>query len=127
VSKSVFEDYKLGKVSDVEKDKKAKFFMEHWNTVFESNFGKGKKKRGRLEFSPKEGVLLFTYRDDKGKTRQIEVTADQFVARKGFKEPMIKEVGELTKAQQQSKEQFTTSHDERTAAKKEARLKILSD
>lgn len=127
VSKSVFEDYKLGKVSDVEKDKKAKFFMEHWNTVFEFNFGKGKKKRGRLEFSPKEGVLLFTYRDDKGKTRQIEVTADQFVARKGFKEPMIKEVGELTKAQQQSKEQFTTSHDERTAAKKEARLKILSD
>ncbi|MBC7088712.1 MAG: hypothetical protein H5T96_09660, partial [Tissierellales bacterium] len=121
------EDYNLAKVSDTLKNKKAKFFMENWNNVYEFNFGKGKKQKGRLEYSPKEGILLFTYKDKKGRIRSIEVTGDQFVPKKGYTNPMIKAVRELTPAQKQAQDEFTAENDERIAAKREARLGILND
>lgn len=127
ISKAELEDYKLGKVEDTLNNKKAKFFMDHWNTVYEFNFGKGNKKIGRLEYSPNKGILLFKYKDGKGETKEIEVTGDQFVAKKGFAQPMIKSVQELTAVQQKSLEEFTAEQDERTTAKRESRLKILNE
>ena len=127
VSKSVLEGYKLGRVSDTLSNKKAKFFMENSNTIFEFNFGKGKKQRGRLEYSPKDGILNFVYKDKSGKIREIEVTADQFIPRKGFSSPIISSVGTLSPTQQQSLQDAAIELDERTSKKRQARLDILNN
>lgn len=127
IDKSVLEDYKLAKVTDTLSNKKAKFFMEHWNTIYEFNFGKGRKQVGRLEYSPEEGVLTFAYKDKSGKVRRIEVTGDQFVPKKGFISPQISAIGELTSIQKKSLEDFAKEQDIRTAVKKESRLRILSN
>jgi len=126
VPKEKLEDYNLGKVSSLEKDKKGKYFFDHINTVFEFNFGKGDKKPGRLRYSPKDGILNFVYKDDRNKIRTIEVTREQFVAQKGFKDPMIKEIGKLSSVQNQSKEAFVKAEDARTALKNAKRLEVLN-
>ena len=127
ISKKELADYKLGKVSDTLNNKKAKFFMEHINTIFEFNFGKGAKMKGRLKYSHKKGVLEFIYKDKKGKIKVIEVTGDQFVVKKGYKEALIVAVGELTEAQQKSLEEYAKEKDERITKKRESRLKILNE
>ena len=127
VSKEELASYKLGKVSDTLNNKKAKYFMEHSNTVFQFNFGKGKKVKGRLEYSPKDGVLNFVYKDTKGKIKAIEVTGSQFVAQEGYDVPMIMAVGELTQAQKQSLDEFISLKESKFSAKREARLRILND
>lgn len=127
VPKSVFENHKIGSVSDTENNKKAKFYLQNANTIYEFNFGKGKKQRGRLQYSPKDGVLNFVYKADNGKTRYLEVTGDQFVTKKGFKDPMLKAIGTLTKAQQQSLEDYSKEKDARTDAKRTARLSVIED
>jgi hypothetical protein len=127
ISKEELAGYKLGKVSDTLNNKKAKYYMEHSNTVFQFNFGKGKKVKGRLEYSPKDGVLNFVYRDTKGKIKSIEVTGSQFVAQEGYDVPMIMAIGELTPVQQQSLDEFVSLKESKFSAKREARLKILND
>lgn len=127
VSKSVLEDYKLGKVSDTIANKKAKFYMDNANSIFEFNFGKKKKQRGRLEYSPKEGILNFVYKDGKGNVKSIEVTANQFVPKAGFTTPIISKVGTLTAADAASLAEFAAQADERIQAKRTSRLKILND
>jgi hypothetical protein len=127
ISKEELAGYKLGKVSDTLNNKKAKYYMEHSNTVFQFNFGKGKKVKGRLEYSPKDGVLNFVYRDTKGKIKSIEVTGSQFVAQEGYDVPMIMAVGELTPIQKQALDEFVSLKESKFSAKREARLKILND
>jgi len=127
INPSVLEDYKLGKVSDLQNNKKAKFYFDHINDVVEFNFGKGKKQRGRLQFSPKEGVLNFVYKDAKGKIRSIEVTGDQFVPKKGYTNPMISFVRTLTPQEQSDIDNLAKEVDARIEAKREARLKIISE
>lgn len=127
ISPDEFESYKVAKVSDVKDNKKANFFLEHWNTVYEFNFGKGNTVKGRLEYSNKDKVLTFVYLNKKGERREIEVTGDQFVAKKDFKQPMIKAISELSPGQQKSLEDFTSETDLRISAKRESRLKILND
>jgi hypothetical protein len=129
---STLERYSLGKVSSTLKNRKAKFYMENWNTVFEFNFGKGIKKTGRLEYEEVEkgdDRLYFVYRNKKGEIKKIEVTGNQFVAdkKRGFKNPMIKEVGELTAVQKKALADFTSKKDSRTEAKLERRRELLSD
>lgn len=127
IDASTLEDYKLGKVSETLSNKKAKFFMENWNTLFEFNFGKGNKQKGRLEYSHKDKVLLFKYKDKYGKIREIEVTGDQFIAKKGYAQAMITPVGKLTVEQQKTLDEFNAEKDDRTAKKREQRLKILTE
>jgi len=127
ISKEALLDYKLGKVRDTQRNKKAKFYMENINTIFEFNFGNGKKARGRLRLSPKQGILEFVYKDDRGKMRAIEVTGDQFVPRKGYDQAMIVPKGQLTATQKRSLDDFATAEDVRSAAKRESRLKILNE
>ena len=127
ISKEELADYKLGKVSDTLNNKKAKFFMENANTVFQFNFGKGTKVKGRLEYTDKGKVLEFVYKDAKGKLRTIEVTSDQFVAKPGYDVPMIMAVGQLTAVQQEALKEFSEQVDDRTEAKRAGRLKILGE
>jgi len=124
ISKDVLADYKLGKVPDTLSNKKAKFFMENANTIFQFNFGKGKKVNGRLEYSSKEGVLKFVYKD-KNKVKSIEVTGDQFVAKKGYTNPLISVVGTLTAAQQSALDSFKQEKDSRASVKRGNRLEII--
>jgi len=129
IKESTLEKYNLGKVESTLKNKKAKFYMEHWNTVYEFNFGAktGGKQKGRIEYDPENDVMLFVYKNKKGDRKEIEVTGDQFVTKKGYKEPMIKSVGELTVVQQKALEEYVAQKDSRIDAKREARLAILND
>jgi hypothetical protein len=120
-------NFKLGKVSDTLTNKKAKWFLENSKNIFEFNFGKGKKQQGTLRYSPKEGILEFVYKNSKGEEKSIEVTGDQFVARDGFLDPMIKKVGEYTPAEQQLLEQFNAQQDSRKVDKRAARLSVLNE
>ena len=128
-SKQSLAGYKLGKVSDTLNNKKAKYFAERINTIFEFNFGKGNKVQGRLQYTSKTGVLEFVYKDKKGKIKTIEVTGDQFIAQKNFKDPMIKKVGLITMEEEIATKELAedAKTDSRVIAKREARLKILND
>jgi hypothetical protein len=132
VSAEELAEYKLGKVSDVKNNAKAKFYMENVNTIFEFNFGKGNIEKGRLRYSPKEGVLEFVYKNSKGKIKAVEVTADQFsmqlAKKKGFDQPIIRPVGNLSGAQFDSLEAFKAfKDDERRTAKAAFKVKVLTD
>ena len=63
IKESTLERYNLGKVESTLKNKKAKFYMEHWNTIYEFNFGEktGGKRKGRIEYDPEENKMLFVY------------------------------------------------------------------
>jgi hypothetical protein len=134
IKESTLEKYNLGKVESTLKNKKAKFYMEHWNTVYEFNFGAktGGKQKGRIEYDPENDVMLFVYKNKKGERKEIEVTGDQFKLteankKKGFTQPMITEIGELTAVQQKAKSEYVAEKDPRIDAKREARLAVLND
>ena len=115
IEKSKLEDYNLGKVSSLEKDKKGKFFHENWNTIFKHKGikdSKGNPYQGRLVYSPKNRTLLFEYVNEKGKVRSVEVTGDKFVAQKGYSRPMIEAVSKLTAVQQSSLNEYSSQKDE---------------
>jgi len=124
VSKEEFIKYKPGKVSDTLNNKKAKFYLENINNVFEFNFGKGKKRKGRLRYSTKDRILEFVYVDGK-KTKAIEVTGDQFIAKEGFKQALITKVGTLTAAEEKTLQDFAKEKDDRIQAKRAVRIQII--
>jgi len=129
VSKEKLADYFLGKVSDTLENKKAKFFMENANTIYE-HYGikiKGKPAKGRLVYSHDDGVLTFVYRNAKGEIEEREVTGEDFVAKPGYTHGIMKAVGKLTAAQQQSQEEFAAEKDKRFEAKVRKRLAIVND
>jgi len=109
VKKSEFANYMIGSVEATKKDKKAKFFLENWNKVYIHKGLKDKNgdpRKGRLEYSEEEGILLFRYTNDYGKERTVEIRGGQFIPQKGYKSGMIEAVGELTAAQQQAFDDF---------------------
>jgi|688.fasta_scaffold00112_30 hypothetical protein len=129
ISKEELASYKLGKVSDTEKNKKAKFYMDNINTVYE-HYGikvNGQPAKGRLQYSPKEGILLFVYKDAKGKIRTKEIVGQDFKAKEGYQHGMIKAFGTLTAVQQKSEEEFAAERDARIEARRASRLEILTN
>lgn len=115
IKKSSFDPYYVGYVEATNKNKKAKYFIDHRNTIFEHKGIKdanGKPVQGRLEYSEKEDTLLFKFINKWGKERTIEVKNTQFVAQKGYAKPMIEAVGQLTAAQQTSLEAFSKDKDD---------------
>jgi hypothetical protein len=114
ISEKDLADYKLGKVSSVQGNKTANYFMNHANDVFQYNFGKdfGGKRRGRLEYE--NGKLFFTYKDAKGKVKRLQVDNSHFVAQEGYKDARLKKVGTLTAEsaeQKASREAFTSAEE----------------
>ena len=109
VKKSDFANYFIGSVEATKKDKKAKFFLENWNKIYIHKGLKdkdGNPRKGRLEYSEENKVLLFKYTNDYGKERTVEIRGGQFIPQKGYKSAMIEAVGELTAAQQQAFDDF---------------------
>lgn len=110
--RSVLNNFKVGKVADAKNNRKASFYMENVNTVYEMNFGKdpktgeSRKKKGRLTYSPKEGLLIFNYINDYNKPDFIYVKNTHFVAQKDYKQPMLQAVGKLSKEAQAAQDAF---------------------
>lgn len=130
ISAEEFEGYKLGKVSSTLSNKKAKFYMENWNTIFEHKGLKdknGKPRRGRLEYDQEGDAMVFVFKNDKGQVRRYNVTNKQFVTAKGFNKPMVEAVGELTPVQQASLEELALAKEIDNAKNREARLNILTE
>jgi len=128
MTKAELANFKLGKVSDTLTNKKAKWFLENVNNIFEMKRKGGKDPlRGRLEYNSKKGILDFVYEDYKGEERRIEVTGDQFVAREGYAKPLIEKVGEYTAAEQQLLQEFESEEDVRKVDKVANRLAIIND
>jgi hypothetical protein len=131
ISKEELESYQLGKVSSTIANKKAKFFMDYWNTEFE-HYGRknkdGTPAKGRLEYSDEDRTLIFKYIRN-GVEKKEEVTGDQFVPQKNYKYAIIKPIGVLTKVQEDSLEGLgeDAKTDPRVAAKGAERLRILTE
>lgn len=111
VSEEEFADYNLGKVSTLEKDDKGNFYYKMMNKVFEFNFGEksGGKKKGRLEYSPVEGQLLFTYKNKKGESISIPIFNYHFSANNKYKKAQLIPVGDLTAEQTEAKDKLDKS------------------
>ena len=114
ISEAELADYKLGKVSSVQGNKTANYFMNHANDVYQYNFGKdfGGKRRGRLQYE--NDKLFFVYKDAKGKVKRLQVDNSHFVAQEGYKDARLKKVGTLTAEsadQKASREAFTSTEE----------------
>ena len=132
ISPDVLEDLNIGKVSTLQNNKKANYYYNHRNEIFEFNFGKnsGGKKRGRLEY--KDDKLYFTYVTPKGKVQRVEVSGSHFVAKEGYNQAMVTKVGSVENEQQKvAREQFMSPEEiarqrASLAKTREARLEALT-
>ena len=96
IDRKELEDYKLGKVADVNKSENSSFYFRNViklpDNEFFWNIGKDKKSKefpegiipGKLLYSPKEDKLYFNYTQN-GKNKYKEVGLDQFKPKKDFK------------------------------------------
>lgn len=124
IEASVLTNYKLGKVSAVKGNKKASFYKENINTIYEYKQKAPKAPlRGRLSYDNINNTLYFVYKDAKGKIKSIEVVGQDFKAKKGFKEGLLTPVGNLTVAQQEVHKEFSNTTED--VIKRQTRLKIL--
>jgi len=136
VSKEVLEDYKLAKVSSTLKNKVAKYYLEHMNSVFEF-YGKKKTNangervpvKGRLEYEQTEkgqkDKLFFVYKDEKGKIVRKEIDGSMVIPKKGYKHGILKHIGNLSPAQQKAEEDFSKTISENVQSKLQRRAALL--
>ncbi len=127
LAKSKIEKFNLAKVSDVVGNKTANFYRNHWNTVYNFNFGKGRKRPGRLVYNPETNVLAFRYNDETGKTKEIRVTNKHFQSQPGFTNPILTPIGELTAAQKQSEADFLAQKAEEEKDEREGLVNMIAD
>jgi hypothetical protein len=117
ISKNELLDYSLAKVSSTLKNKVAKYYLEHMNSVFEfygkkitNAEGKRVPVRGRLEYEQTEkgekDKLFFVYKNEKGKIVRKEIDGSMVKPKSGYKHAIIKHIGDLTPAQQQAETEF---------------------
>lgn len=137
ISKDELLDYKLGKVSSTLKNKVAKYYLEHMNSVF-AFYGKKitneKGERvpvtGRLEyFQTEDGQkdkLFFVYKDEKGKIVKKEIDGSMVLPKKGYKHAILKHIGELTPAQQKAEQEFKKTTSDSVQAKLQRREETLN-
>jgi hypothetical protein len=136
VRKSSFEKYKLGAVSVLKNKTTANYYRNHWNDVYEFNFGKNKggKKSGRLSYDVETDSLYFNY-VDREKTKSIKLNRAHFIAQEGFTTPLVTIKYTLvaeTPEQKQAREAFLAEEqlkeEQETLAKnRDARLSIITE
>ena len=126
VSKETIEDYKLGKVSNI--DPKNQFILNNWNTLFKHKGRKvnGQPAIGRIENHPEERTLFFVYKNEKGEVKRIPVKASQFAAQGDYKQGMISPAGKLVAAQEKSLIDLIGYKEETTESEIIARNNFLS-
>jgi hypothetical protein len=109
ISEDHLDNYSLTKRSDLQKNKKANYVFEHWNTMFQHwgiKDNKGNPVTGRLEYNQAKNQILFKYIDDKGKERRREIIGRNVVTQDGYNHPMLQAVGELKASQKQATDEF---------------------
>jgi len=138
VSKEVLEDYKLAKVSSTLKNKVAKYYLEHMNSVFEfygkkitNEKGERVPVKGRLEYEKTEkdqkDKLFFAYKDEKGKIVRKEIDGSMVIPKnKKYKHAILKHIGNLTPAQQKAEQEFGKTTSETVQAKLQRRADTLN-
>ena len=126
VSKETLEDYKLGKVSNI--NPKNQFILDNWNTLFKHKGIKvnGQPAIGRIENHPAERTLFFVYKNEKGEVKRIPVKASQFAAQGDYKQGMISPAGKLVAAQEKSLIDLIGYKEETTESEIIARNNFLS-
>ncbi len=136
ISKDELLDYSLAKVSSTLKNKVAKYYLEHMNSVFEfygkkvtNEKGERVPVKGRLQFEETDkglkDKLFFVYKDEKGKIVKKEIDGSMVKAKPGYKHAILKHVGELTPAQQKAETEFGKTTSESVQAKLQRRADTL--
>ena len=137
ISKDELLDYKLAKVSSTLKNRVAKYYLEHMNSVFEfygkkitNAEGKRVPVRGRLEYEQTEDgqkdKLFFVYKDEKGKIVRKEIDGSMVEPKKGYKHAILKHIGDLTPAQQKAEQDFGKTTSASVQAKLQRREDVLN-
>lgn len=112
IDADTLESYKLSKLSTLRDNPKASFYYDNWNTVYQHHGVKinGKSAVGRLFYHKAEDKLVFVYNDENGKLQQVEVWntmfSQNYAKSKGYNQPMINNLGQLTVAQEASTKAF---------------------
>lgn len=101
VDKKTLLNYRLGKMSDVLKNKAARYFYHHRNAMFKYNFGKqyGGERIGRLVYE--DGKFFFVYKNAKGEIDRKQMFRSHFVAQKGFTEARLVRTGQYVETKEQ--------------------------
>jgi hypothetical protein len=138
ISKEELEDYKLAKVSSTLKNKVAKYYLEHMNSVFEfygkkitNAEGKRVPVRGRLEYEETDNglkdKLFFVYKDEKGTIVRKEIDGSMVVPKdKKYKHAILKHIGDLSPAQQKAEDDFGKTTSASVQAKLQRREDVLN-
>tara|TARA_R110000868_G_scaffold14426_1_gene67111 strand:- start:11101 stop:24315 length:13215 start_codon:yes stop_codon:yes gene_type:complete len=138
ISKEELLDYSLSKVSSLEKNRVAKYYFEHQNSVFEfygkkitNAAGKRVPVRGRLEYEQTEDGLkdkiFFVYKDEKGKIVRKEIDGSMVEPKKGYKHAILKHIGDLSPAQQKAEQEFSKTTSDSVQAKLQRRAEVLNE
>ena len=109
ISEDHLDNYSLTKRSDLQKNKKANYVFEHWNTMFQHwgiKDNTGNPVTGRIEYNQAKNQILFKYVDDKGKERRREIIGRNVVTQDGYTHPMLQAIGELKASQKQAMDDF---------------------
>lgn len=130
VSPEDIESYSLTPASELETNRKFKFFYEHQNSVFihrKYKDANGNPVKGRLTYNKKDKRKLnFVYRDKNGKLKSVPAWNFMFKARKGYKQPMIEMIGTLTADQRTAQEKFVEEQEADIAARTNERFEIMA-
>ena len=139
ISKEELEDYKLAKVSSTLKNKVAKYYLEHMNSVFEfygkkitNAEGKRVPVRGRLEYEETDNGLkdkiFFVYKDEKGNIVRKEIDGSMVVPKdKKYKHAILKHIGDLSPAQEKAEADFGKTTSASVQAKLQRREDVLNE
>lgn len=124
---SAFKNLKLSKVSDVEANGKAMFYINHANDVFTYRFGRdGEAKKGVINYDKASDSLMFKYRGNDGKIYNREVDIEDFTQpRNGETEPRLRFMDSKVKISPEEYQMLKDYRDPNKAAKAQRQLEIV--
>lgn len=123
----VFKNLKLSKVSDVENNTKAKFYIDHANDVFTFKFSRdGEEKKGTINYNKDNDALMFKYRGNDGKVYTREVDLEDFTTpRNGEGEPRLRFLDSKIKISPEEYQRLKDYQDPNRQAKAQRQLEIV--
>lgn len=128
ITKEYLESLKVESVKEATSTKKGKYFIEHIDHAFTYNLGKnrGGIVTGVLRYSTKKDILIFEYKNSRGKTIQKEVKEDMFKAKAPFKVAQVVAIGPRTPQQIKSEEELLLEAEQNRAQTVENRLGAMN-
>ena len=121
---------KIAKVSDVDQNTQAKFYMDHANDIFTYKFTKtGEPVKGVIQYNHETDTLEFKYRGRDGKiyTKKNLSVEDFTKLRTGETEPRLRFKDSKIKISKEEYERLRDYEDPNKAANFQRHLSIISD